>query len=405
GKPFLDDAKYLFQSALSAAAGDIERRLAEIRLAIDAGKVETAVGQYSSMRELRILSLNDATRRAFAEMESEMTVLQQKLEADKRAAAEAAQRSERWRTQTVTTLAEGKRLEGEGKYAEAVLEYRKAMLYSGGGVSGKQAAEGITALEATMKKAQSSALSTLNSARQWTVGKQYPKAVEKCGEIIAAPALAGLHEEFLSLIRALEELEKNPADAKAVMKRFDDMQKTINGWVEEQMSVPIDLRCASCGGAGVRSCKACSGAGQTEPAACAVCLGSGKMPDPVCSGTGKVECPTCKGKGEVEEWEDKIETCKVCNGTGWDERYVQKKKCKTCGGKGKSSTRVNLGLVRCKACDGNKQTVCRACTSGLVLCTNCNGRGKTPTTCAACKGSGTVPCVDCGSSGLAPEKY
>lgn len=84
-----------------------------------------------------------------------------------------------------------------------------------------------------------------------------------------------------------------------------------------------------------------------EDETCDACSGSGKNNCYYCDDTGYVDCPECDGD----------DTCKECNGDGYDD---DGSKCDECKGKGtiKCPTCKNEGVIKCDECNGKSCSDC-----------------------------------------------
>jgi hypothetical protein len=122
-----------------------------------------------------------------------------------------------------------------------------------------------------------------------------------------------------------------------------------------------------------------------------------------------VSCSSCRGFGST--------SCTACNGA-----QVLKcpnaacvsgvEICQDCDGRGRSSTTRGSTSVqdRCQSCRGTGRRICLECGGkGVVVCDKCQGQGEIPCrtcngtgdapACAKCKGDGTIECTRCAGTG------
>ncbi len=402
GKPLLQEGKAYLQGTVAGARKDLLRRLNEVGQALAEGKEDVAVERFEKLRNWKLLARCEECKRAFGEWDARLAPIRTKLEERRAAAAANAQRQEDWRKGGPQAVADGKRLAGQSKFAEALLEFRKALLFSGSGPLWTEAAEGLAGTQALLKKTQTDLQSALNFARNWTVSKMYDKAGAKCKDVGENPAFAAFRENFLDAEKELKELEKSKGDHGPLVKKLDALQKTINEWAANQLSVDPSLQCSKCHGVGSPPCETCGGNGAVKGPNCKKCEGSGKVRCAQCEGVGAKPCVGCNGTGSIEKWEDKKLKCEACGGKG---KIWADKKCTECEGKGTIKKKVKTGPLPCEACAGQKRIVCKNCEKGLVACPDCKGRGYNDVPCADCSGKGSRPCARCSGSGLAAEKF
>ncbi|MDQ7780931.1 MAG: hypothetical protein RDV41_14635, partial [Planctomycetota bacterium] len=401
GKPFLEEANALLQSGMNQAGLAFHRLLGEIMDGLASGRQDWAVAEFAKLRDMRIIALCPESARAHTEVQREIASVQARIEADKAAAEQDAKKRVSWRTRVSATMAEARRLESEGQYGESLLEYKKAILFAGG-TGANEAVEGIAGLETLVQKTQAGLLSILSSARNWTVAKHYAKAAEKCKEVIATASFKPFHGKIESAISGLTELEQSKGDPKAMMKKFDDLQKEINDWAASRLEVDPALLCHNCEGDGTESCEACSGGGQTEGPPCVLCGGGGQKYCETCGGMGSMSCPTCRGTGMMTVSETQMHVCSSCRGTG---NIRTGTRCTRCGGSGRLKVHVTTGRMTCTNCSGTTIAICSQCQNGLTQCKACRGSGKRLVSCKQCNGAGGSRCKSCCGSGLAAEKF
>jgi hypothetical protein len=128
-------------------------------------------------------------------------------------------------------------------------------------------------------------------------------------------------------------------------------------------TVPIEVECGNCDGAGYEECSSCEGSGRID---CTTCDGEGTLECDTCSGEGTDECRYCDGKGteteEDDEGDDIEVECVHCDGDGTEN-------CRDCSGKGN---------FECFNCDGDSNFTCEDCAGqGEYTCGHCDGNGTT----------------------------
>ncbi|MDQ7779283.1 MAG: hypothetical protein RDV41_06190 [Planctomycetota bacterium] len=402
GKPMLQEGRAHLQGTLDDAQKDFLGRLDEVVRALSRGKEDAAVERFEKLRDWKLFARCEECGRAFREWDARLAQTRTKLEAQRAAAAAKAQRQEEWRKGAQAAVTEGKRLAGEWKYAEAMFEFRKAMLFSGEKPPWTEAAEGLADTQALLKKTQTDLQSALKFVRNWTLSKMYGKAGAKCREVAENGAFSAFREDILDAQKELEELDRSRGDHEPLVKKLDALQKTINEWVANQLAVDPSLQCPECHGAGAPPCETCGGSGAIKGPNCKRCEGSGKLKCTQCEGVGTAPCPDCTGTGVVERWEEKTVKCEACGGKGkiWGDN-----KCTECDGKGTVKRKVRKDPVPCKICAGQGRIPCKSCEEGRVECPDCKGRGSDDSPCTGCSGKGSKPCPKCSGSGLAPEKF
>ncbi len=162
--------------------------------------------------------------------------------------------------------------------------------------------------------------------------------------------------------------------------------------------------CGWCGGKKQANCMLCRGK-KTIVKACPECRGlevsRGARPAgeragcPACGGFAFVQCKDCAATGQVPgpcpACYKGLQPCPQCMG-------AYKVKCETCYGKGKTPDPKGTGnWVKCRDCNERGWMPCGSCKNGAARDGICQGRGQQPrTVCAACVGSGNVPCPLCG---------
>ena len=139
--------------------------------------------------------------------------------------------------------------------------------------------------------------------------------------------------------------------------------------------------CPSCKGAKYVTCNNPSCLGKHEWS-CPECLGSRKVSCETCHTSGYVKCKICNGRGE--------EKCGSCKGSG-------EMKCSHCGGDGYVGKPKDDNSNKCELCEGKGWHLCQECSSGLVKCETCSGKGEVK--CNTCQGKGRVDCANCKAIG------
>ncbi len=117
-----------------------------------------------------------------------------------------------------------------------------------------------------------------------------------------------------------------------------------------------------------------------------------------CRGFGSSACAQCNGAGVLPcpnaNCASGIEICPDCNGRGRSSGTrggtAVQMRCETCKSTGKRT---------CVECQGKGFVPCAGCQgAGQEICSSCRGTGE-GTTCSKCQGDGIVLCTRCGGSG------
>ncbi len=117
-----------------------------------------------------------------------------------------------------------------------------------------------------------------------------------------------------------------------------------------------------------------------------------------CWGFGSFACDSCNGAGVLacpnENCASGIEICPDCKGTG-----------RTTGTRGATSVQSrcascnSTGKRTCQECMGKGFLACETCQGhGEMLCKTCKGTGEAPL-CTKCQGDGVIECARCSGSG------
>ena len=107
---------------------------------------------------------------------------------------------------------------------------------------------------------------------------------------------------------------------------------------------------------------------------------------PACRGRAVVPCATCGGQIAVK--------CPTCLGSQFGPDVTARKRCTSCGGRGRGSLRYPYAAAICPNCYGAGFNEERERT----YCKTCEGRGTVR--CSACGGSKLMKCIACEGKGM-----
>jgi hypothetical protein len=281
-----------------------------------------------------------------------------------------------------------RRLQAEGRYADAEPEWRRATLHLYRAVAESRDA----LLQRALAEGRATTIEGMAEARQ----KANDAAVEG-----GAGDAARAAERWKDAADAWARLLAPAVEGAALRFLQDEMDLRC------QVCAAVPGQCTTCAGAkqAARDCPKCGGVGDL-PAPCPKCAGgktetcaacegakSVQAPCPKCSGTGRrlcagcagrsVDCRSCEGAGTRK--------CLRCKGTGKPTAMGEKAQCPDCDG---------TGSLTCPECKGEKTRVCTECGGTPESdCDACGADGKVAVACPACSGSGLRPCSGCEGSG------